>query len=32
VLTNLFDASGNFGFTNPPVPGQGQEFYMLELP
>ena len=32
VVTNLFDAGGNFGFTNPPVPGQGQEFYMLEVP
>jgi alpha-L-rhamnosidase len=32
VLTNLFDASGDFDFTNPPVPGQPQEFYMLELP
>jgi len=32
VLTNLFDASGDFDFTNAPVPGQPQEFYMLELP
>jgi rhamnogalacturonan endolyase len=32
LLTNQFDSDGNFNFTNPPVPGQPQEFYMLELP
>ena len=32
VLTNFFDASGNFDFTNLPNPGQAREFYMLELP
>jgi hypothetical protein len=32
VFTNLFDASGNFDFTNPASPGQPREFYLLELP
>ena len=32
VLTNFFDAGGNFDFTNLPNPGQTQQFYMLELP
>jgi autotransporter-associated beta strand protein len=32
VFTNLFDASGNFDFTNPASPNQPREFYLLELP
>jgi hypothetical protein len=32
VTSNLFDASGNFQFTNPINPAQPQEFYRLQLP
>jgi autotransporter-associated beta strand protein len=32
VLTNLFDAAGNFDFTNPPDPSQPQQFFILQLP
>jgi hypothetical protein len=32
LLTNQFDASGNFNFTNPPDPGLQQGFYLLQLP
>jgi len=32
VTSNLFDASGNFNFTNPINPARSQEFYRLRLP
>jgi hypothetical protein len=32
VVTNFFDAGGNFNFTNPPDPTQPQQFFILELP
>ena len=32
VLTNLFDAAGNFDFTNPPDPSQPRQFFILQLP
>jgi len=32
LLTNVFDANGNFNFTNPPDANQPQLFYMLQLP
>ena len=32
VTSNLFDASGNFLFTNPVNPARPQEFYRLRLP
>ena len=31
VLTNPFDANGNFIFTNPVNPGQSQLFYLLQV-
>jgi autotransporter-associated beta strand protein len=32
LATNLFDAGGNFNFTNPPDPGEPQQFFIIELP
>jgi hypothetical protein len=32
VLTNYFDASGNFDFTNQPTLSLPQQYFMLELP
>jgi len=32
VLTNQFDGSGNFNFTNTVSPTAPQSFYMLQLP
>ena len=32
VTSNLFDASGNFNFTNPINPARPREFYRLRLP
>jgi hypothetical protein len=32
VVTNFFDAGGNFNFTNPPDPAQPEQFFILELP
>lgn len=32
LLTNQFDASGNFNFTNVPDAGAGQQFYLLQWP
>jgi autotransporter-associated beta strand protein len=32
VVTNFFDAGGDFNFTNPPAPGQPQQFFILEIP
>ena len=32
IVTNSFDANGNFDFTNPLPPGSPQTFYRLELP
>ena len=32
ISSNLFDASGNFLFTNPINPARPQEFYRLRLP
>lgn len=31
LATNSFDASGGFGFTNDMNPGNGQQFYLLQL-
>jgi autotransporter-associated beta strand protein len=32
LTTNLFDASGNFDFTNLPDPAQPQQFFIIEVP
>jgi hypothetical protein len=32
LLTNQFDAGGNFNFTNPISPNSAQSFYLLQLP
>jgi hypothetical protein len=32
LATNNFDAGGNFNFTNFPVAGLSQQFYLLQLP
>ena len=32
VLTNYFDSSGDFNFTNPPAPSLRRQFYMIEEP
>ncbi len=32
LITNQFDASGNFNFTNPPNTGSAQSYYMIRLP
>ncbi len=32
LLTNQFDAGGNFNFTNPMAPGAPQSFYQLQIP
>lgn len=32
LLTNQFDASGNFNFTNAPTTNASQEFYLLQVP
>jgi hypothetical protein len=32
LLTNQFDASGNFNFTNSISPDAPQDFYLLQLP
>src|SRR5262249_10707520 len=32
LLTNQFDGSGNFNFTNPMNPNQPQSFYLLRSP
>ena len=32
VLTNTFDAGGNFSFTNAVDPGDLQRFYRIQLP
>jgi beta-galactosidase len=32
LLTNQFDAAGNFNFTNPRDPGVPRQFYQLQLP
>lgn len=32
LLTNQFDAGGNFNLTNPLNPGSPQKFYLLQLP
>lgn len=32
LATNLFDAGGNFNFTNPVVPANAQEFFRLQVP
>ena len=32
VMTNAFDAGGNFIFTNPFYPGMPQQFYLLKIP
>jgi hypothetical protein len=31
LATNLFDAAGGVTFTNPILPGSGQQFYRLQL-
>jgi hypothetical protein len=32
LLTNQFDAGGNFNFTNPINPSWTQGFYLLQIP
>jgi hypothetical protein len=32
LVTNVFDSSGNFNFTNPFAPGAAQTFYRLQVP
>jgi hypothetical protein len=32
LLTNQFDADGNFSFTNPVAPNSPQQFFLLQIP